>query len=115
MIKPTIVIQSDKDRNQEEVLSEILAGIEEEGVLYEVVYKNDYYKEKQEEIYSLATRLAKAAAESSQLEVGIGVYNKVALLTVHKLGGIPLLQTESEYRQMGHNAARYVKGMSFKG
>lgn len=115
MIKPTIVIQSDKDRSQEEVISEILAGIEEEGVLYEVIYKNGFYKEEQEEVYSLATRLAKAAAESSQLEIGIGVYNKVALLTVHKLGGIPLLETESEYRQLGQNAARYVKGMSFKG
>ena len=102
MIKPTIIIQI--SQSTQEVRDEIVAGIEEEGVLYEVVY---------EKTLQSACMLAQVAAQMSQLEVGIGIYGKEAILTTHKLSGQPLLHTNSEYRALGQNAARYVKGNSF--
>lgn len=102
MIRPTIVIKV-KQYNQQ-VLDEVLAGIEEEGVLCEVIHT---------EIHHSPQILAKAAAEMSQLEVGIGIVDQEVYLTIHKLDGAPLLTTQVSYREIGHNAARYVKGNSF--
>lgn len=102
MIKPTIIIQISQTRP--EVRDEILAGIEEEGVLCEVI---------DEKAPQSASVLAQAAAKMSQLEVGIGVSDQEAILTTHKLKGQALLTTYSDYRALGQNAARYVKGNSF--
>lgn len=104
MIRPEIVIKVYEDK--EDVTQEVLAGIEEEGVLYHVVPTS---------IYKEGTILAKEAAEESQLEVGIGICKREVVLTVHKLRGKVLLETKSDYRELGQNAARYVKGNSFKG
>ena len=104
MIRPTIVIKVYEDK--EHVTKEVLAGIEEEGVLYQVIPTKSYKE---------VTTLAKEAAEVSQLEVGIGICRQEVVLTVHKLKGKSLLETKSDYRELGQNAARYVKGNSFKG
>lgn len=109
MIRPTIVIkvyENKEEINKEEIVKEVLAGIEEEGVLYQVIPTP---------IYKAGTILAQEAAEESQLEVGIGICKKEVVLTVHKLRGKALLETKSAYRELGQNAARYVKGNSFKG
>lgn len=102
MIKPMIVISVYKC--EKTVLDELLAGIEEEGVLYEV---------RESQVRQEAMVLAREAAEISQLEVGIGVREDRAYLTISKLAGKPLLQTQTSYRELGQNAARYVKGNSF--
>lgn len=109
MIRPTIVIKVYEDKeeiNKEDIAKEVLAGIEEEGVLYQVASTS---------VYKEAAILAQEAAEQSQLEVGIGICKKEVVLTVHKLRGKALLKTKSAYRELGQNAARYVKGNSFKG
>ncbi|MEG0013830.1 MAG: glycerol dehydratase reactivase beta/small subunit family protein [Cellulosilyticaceae bacterium] len=104
MIRPEIVIKVYEDK--EDVTQEVLAGIEEEGILYHVIPTN---------IHKEGVILAKEAAEESQLEVGIGICNEEVVLTVHKLRGKALLETKTQYRELGQNAARYVKGNSFKG
>ena len=101
MIKPTIVIKIDNHLDNQ-ILIEILAGIEEESVLAEVVT---------EKSFKPAHLLAQEAAEASQLEVGI--CKSQAVLTTHKLRGKALLHTNTDYRTLGQNAARYVKGNSF--
>ena len=103
MIKPTIVIKIDNHLDNQ-ILIEILAGIEEESVLAEVVT---------EKSFKPAHLLAQEAAEASQLEVGIGICKSQAVLTTHKIRGKALLHTNTDYRTLGQNAARYVKGNSF--
>lgn len=102
MIRPEIIIQV--HQGEADVVSEILAGIEEEGVLCQVVEIPDARS---------VAQLATEGAQMSQLEVGIGVCKKEAFLTVAGLKGDVLFQTQCAYRQLGQNAARYVKGNRF--
>ncbi|MGL5675152.1 MAG: glycerol dehydratase reactivase beta/small subunit family protein [Cellulosilyticaceae bacterium] len=102
MIRPTIVIKVWNVKK--EIISEVLAGIEEEGVLSEVIEAS---------VTSRAQEVAEEAARLSQLEVGIGIAEEEAILTIHKLKGTSLLRTQADYRMLGQNAARYVKGNSF--
>lgn len=104
MIRPTIIIKAYEGKAG--IIKEVLAGIEEEGVLYKITSTKSRKS---------AAILAKEAAEESQLEVGIGIYEDQVVLTIHKLNGKALLETEVEYRKLGQNAARYVKGNSFIG
>ena len=101
-MKPSIII---KTYNPDpKALREILAGIEEEGMLYSLGYENnnfDYYK------------LAKDAAVSSHVQVGIGINGKKAALCTHKTRDIILFDTDTDYRLIGQNGARYVKGNPF--
>ncbi len=99
MVKPEIIIEAyDADTH---ALKEILAGIEEEGVLCKVIYEET---PKPEDV------LGRTAAGRSQLEVGIGISRRKAVLYIKKMRDMPLLETESDFRSLGQNAARYVKG-----
>ena len=91
----------------DEVISEILLGIEEEGIPAGV----------QEKQNGLAVNLAKAAADGSSLNVGIGA-SSVEVAVHHR--DLPVdnplfllsaeILTASNLRCLGTNAARLVKG-----
>ena len=93
----------------ETFLKEVLAGIEEEGVLYEVETIGD----------GSSIDLATIAARSSILETGIGIDEKFASITICKLPeGKPLKSysclNNDELRLAGSNAARIIKGIPLK-
>ncbi|HYZ57909.1 MAG TPA: glycerol dehydratase reactivase beta/small subunit family protein [Streptosporangiaceae bacterium] len=87
-------------------LRQIGAGLEEEGVPFRV-----------EEGGGSAAELAYAAAQASDLDVGIGI-GAAGDVCVHQSKlprGSPALSGPPETaRTMGHNAARLVKGIPFK-
>jgi hypothetical protein len=94
---------------KEEAIKEVLAGIEEEGALYEVFYKEEMEAEK----------LSYEAAEESLLETGIGINKQSACINISKLPlNAPLLKVSTldrpRLRLLGSNAARFVKGIPFK-
>ncbi|MDF2613190.1 MAG: hypothetical protein K0S71_976 [Clostridia bacterium] len=99
MIRPEIVIKA--YHPDQRALREVLAGIEEEGVLYKVIL---------EEIPESETKLGHIAAEMSQIEVGIGMYFENTALYIQKIKNTPLFITKERHRIIGQNAARYVKG-----
>lgn len=101
-MKPSIIIKTyDPDPT---ALKEILAGIEEEGILYTLV----------EEARNLdCHRLAKESANLSKLQVGIGLNKDLAALYVYKTRDILLSDTDTNYRLIGQNGSRYVKGNPF--
>lgn len=99
MIKPQIIIRAYQPNPI--ALKEILAGIEEEGILYQTVEIQDY---------EMQDILGYKAAKMSQLEVGIGLYKEQASLHIQKIKKTSLLATAKQYRTIGQNAARYVKG-----
>lgn len=101
-MKPTIIIKAyDPDPM---ALKEILAGIEEEGILYTLVQESDNL-----DCYTLA----KASAHLSKVEVGIGLNKDLAALYVYKTQDILLFDTNTDYRLIGQNGSRYVKGNPF--
>lgn len=90
-------------------LKEILEGIEEEGVLYQVEKREEYQ----------AKTLASAAANESLLETGIGIDGNNVCVTISKLTEHTPLQIFSlsnnpELRVIGSNAARLIKGIPLK-
>lgn len=99
MIRPEIVILTYNP--DKEALKELLAGIEEEGVLYRVAF---------ETLDESENVLGYKAASVSQIETGIGFYEKNAALYIQKVPEKPLLVTSKFHRILGQNAARYVKG-----
>lgn len=101
-IKPTIIIKTYNPNPQ--ALKEILAGIEEEGMLYTLL---DEYIQRDSSI------LAREAANMSQVQVGIGLNDTTATLCVHKLIDILLFDTNTEFRMIGQNGSRYIKGNPF--
>lgn len=103
MKKPCIVIKCGTNYSECH-LKEIVAGIEEEGVLYTTIDVEEN---------SDPIDLAVKAANMSPVEVGIGLQNNTAVLTVVKLNNRPLFYTDEKYRVIGQNAARYVKGRPF--
>lgn len=105
--KPTIliyIVEPDQDS-----LKEICAGIEEEGVLYEIISKDamDF------------DVLCFESANDSVLGTGIGI---VGVKTALALRSLPKGRyvfsieepTKSQSRNLGANAARVVKRMPFK-
>lgn len=93
----------------ERFLKEVLAGIEEEGVLYEVEISE----------YGSSKELATIAASSSLLETGIGIDGEVVSITICKLPENNSLQSYSclkddNLRLAGSNAARLIKGIPLK-
>lgn len=99
MAKPMIMVMI-KDAKPN-VLKELLAGIEEEGVLFEVIAENTLCS---------AYTLAEDGALRSGLELGIGVCGDKILLQPKKTLQIgPLALKHLTPRQLGHNAARFVK------
>lgn len=96
-------------RRGEAFLKEVLAGIEEEGVLYEVETIEN----------GSSIDLAAIAARSSILETGIGIDEEFASITICKLPGDNPLKSYSclskeQLRLAGSNAARIIKGMPLK-
>jgi hypothetical protein len=91
----------------EALLREICAGIEEEGVPFEVLRADS----------GTAGNLAEEAARRSPLEVGVGL-DRSGVISVHhsKLpAGKPVSRNENPTRQAarraGHDAARIVTGV----
>ena len=101
-IKPTIVIKTYNPNSQ--ALKEILAGIEEEGMLHTLL---DEYVQQD------SCTLAREAANISQVQVGIGLNDTIATLCVHQLVDILLFDTNTEFRFIGQNGSRYIKGDPF--
>ncbi|GKX28170.1 glycerol dehydratase [Vallitalea longa] len=90
-------------------VKDILAGIEEEG-LFSYCYET-------REFDPIVT--AYRAAESSLLGVGVSAVGNHVVLHVSNLkSDEPLLKMNitdlSDYRGLGSNAARYVKGIPFR-
>ncbi len=109
--KPEIVVYSIKGSVPKDVVTEVILGIEEEGLPYK-------HEDKTEKIS--AEDLAYRAAEDSHLGVGIGIDSKTIALHFIKLkGGKPLFTVapsagEEKLRAIGANAARLIKRMPFK-
>ena len=89
--------------------NDILLGMEEEGIPYDVQAKE------QTDVYELAHE----ASVNSRVGVGIGIGKEGVVLQHEKLDKetplfrIKLYQTDL-YRKIGSNAARLVKKMPFK-
>lgn len=93
--------------NTEGYLKEILAGIEEEGVLYETEVSEDISSE----------QMAIRASELSKLKVGIGIANTASLTDIRLEQEILIGTVCSDVkglRNLGINAARLVKGTPLK-
>ena len=105
--KPSILIYTcDADQD---LVREICAGIEEEGVLYELAKKQD----------STLDDLAYEAAEESMLGSGIGIYGKRAAMQMRLVPrgeNVYELNHPSfdQCRCLGANSARAVKKLPFK-
>lgn len=90
------------------IVEDILAGIEEEGV----PSKTFKYSE------GTAEELAVEGINYSSLGISLGIDNKEAVVYIRHmeknkmLFRVPFLS--HELRKLGSNAARYVKGISFK-
>jgi hypothetical protein len=100
-----VFVTSDSKR----FLKEVLAGIEEEGVLYEVETRGD----------DSSVHLATMAAGESLLETGIGIDKEFASITICKLPLNNPIQSFSclnndKLRIAGSNAARIIKGIPLK-
>ena len=106
-IKPTVYIYESGASNA--ALQEIAAGLEEEGIPWEIIACNT----------SDAKALAHAAADHSRLRVGIGITVKAAALQVRNLPEnkpvflIDIDDNLASLRKLGINAARAVKGGVF--
>lgn len=107
MNKPRILVYVSNPDN--EILKEICAGIEEEGVYFEVVERQD------EDINNLSYE----SALDSILGTGIGICNNSIALSLSSLPkgkNVFLLEHPSiiQARSLGANAARVVKRLPFK-
>ncbi len=89
-----------------EVLKSVLAGIEEESVLYRI-------HRVQEDTDSIT--LAYQASRQSTLGVGIGLNRNNGHLAIREQLAPVIVQGDFSMRELGHNSARYVKGRPLKG
>ena len=109
-IKPCIAIFVYPHQGSENKLREVQAGMEEEGIPYSIIQKDE----------PDATLLAYQAACHSKLGVGLGIGPDGVAIQYDKLPvSQPLFQlttagTASDWRRYGYNAARLVKGIPFK-
>ena len=113
-LRPVIVvivsIGNDYKRNNEDIAREVIAGIEEEGVLFIVKRVSNNYNAKE---------LAKEASKESILGIGVGISENLVVVNYNKSGyneAIFSLQGNDKIssRKAGTNAARIVLGKSFK-
>lgn len=107
MNKPTILIYV-KDADPL-IIEEVCAGIEEEGVLYEILSKDEM------DLESLSFN----SANDSILGSGIGIYGGKVALSIRSLPKgkyVYYLErpTRHQSRSIGANGARAVKRMPFK-
>lgn len=111
--KPYINITFHKIKHNKEIVSHILAGIEEESVLWKA-------EEAQEDKDAIA--LAYSSADESTLGVGVAVDSKSSaavhlkrLSPQEPLFYLPFEKGNKEqWRILGSHAARVVKGLPFK-
>mgnify|MGYP003372645231 CR=1 FL=1 len=96
--KPSIFIYIHKPDSL--VLKEVCAGIEEEGVFYEIADFPDKCTEE----------LAYKAAEDSMLGSGIGISGTAVCLKIESY----LTPTQIQCRNIGANSARAIKKLPFK-
>lgn len=109
--KPAINVYYSSEIKDISVFDELLFGIEEEGIPYEVRGQGE----------GNSLELSYKAAQESRLAVGIGIHlcGKITL-TFNKLKKAePLFDSnlgcgESSLRNLGANAGRLVKGIAFK-
>lgn len=110
MERPSIKVFTCYNHGRDDSLKQLLYGIEEEGIPYEVLTHSG----------STALTLAWEACLDSRLEVGIGLDNELLILHYRKLEAdkplfiIPARAPEEELRALGANAARLVKRLPFK-
>jgi len=110
MAKPSIMIGAVPHPEYERKLREVQAGMEEEGVPYSLTTSGQLD----------AVSLAYQSAGQSQLGVGVGISPEAICVHYYKLPAEqPLFVTgsaddASEWRRLGYNAARLVKGIPFK-
>jgi hypothetical protein len=105
--KPAILILSDSSSAARGLTEPVLWGIEEEGVPYEIRKASN----------ESATELAKQAANSSALNVGIAISEAGEIVLHHRdlAAGAPLFAFSAgslqsrDLRRLGTNAARLVK------
>lgn len=107
-LKPTVIVSC--YREDENMLKDILAGLEEEGVFYSI--------EKLNSNFDLAL-LARNAALKSALGVGIGIaFNEVCVQFKNLDIDKPLFAEKGgdgkAFRRLGCNVARFVKGMPLR-
>lgn len=91
------------------VVKEVCAGIEEEGVFYEIM--------KQES--GSTTQLAKDAARDSMLGSGVGIVGTSVAMTMRGLKGDTMIDqkqapTKEECRNLGANSARVIKKLPLR-
>ena len=107
--KPSIKLFYDSTALSVADFNDVLLGIEEEGIPYDVKPKE----------MSDVLELAAQASNSSRVGVGIGISKEGIVLQFEKLDKatplfrIKIYQTDL-YRKIGTNAARLVKKMPFK-
>ena len=109
--KPTIIVSVHKTVD-EEVLKDILFGIEEEGIPYSIIKNEDVP----------AVSAGYSASLQSKLSVGIGCSNEEVVVHHKNLRPEKYLFKITDYRSkpkelkrtLGSNAARLVKGNIFK-
>ena len=105
--KPTILIFT--VRPDEALLRELCAGIEEEGVLYDVIAQPS----------GEASALAAQASGMSMLGAGLALVGRATALHIKGMTGqSPLLgyadTTESQARDIGANGARVIKKLPLR-
>lgn len=109
--KPSIFIYHSPEIKDTSIFNDVLFGIEEEGIPYEIK------KEKESDPFKLGYK----AAQDSKLAVGIGIHlSGKIVLTFNKLKKQEALfissldAGENSLRNLGANAGRLVKGIAFK-
>lgn len=109
--KPCIKIY--ENNGDQELLKEILAGIEEEGLPYEASCKDFRKEDLIKEGYT--------ASQESRMGIGIGMYERIVVMHYNKLKekepifyGELCFYEKEKCRRIGCNAARLYKIMPFK-
>lgn len=113
--KPSILIYTYEP--DEQMLREICAGMEEEGVFFEIKEQTPPSAADDARIH--AARFAWQAAQDSMLGSGIGICQADAAL---QMRGLPAdrcveayhMPTADQCRKLGANSARAIKKMPFK-
>lgn len=105
--KPSIYIYVNKPN--QDVLREICSGIEEEGVFYEIIERNE------EELDILSW----TAANDSMLGSGVGIKGNAAAFIIRGLKTGKNIEyfaypSKEESRILGMNSARAIKKQAFK-
>lgn len=114
VIKPAININLINTQHNQMIVQSIMAGIEEEGIPYEIIILENSHDQN-------VASIAHNAAVNSLLDVGMGIDNNgnVSLHYAKLLEQKPLFNLlppyhKEELRLIGNNAARLIKGLPFR-